>query len=113
MADPRLAPRLRRLPVATVFGRGIPVATGFRSRLLGLAYLDRDDAWPGLLIPRCASVHTFGMRFALDVCFLDGKGRLLVVHRAVPARRAVSHRGARAVLEIPAREGGEFLSPDP
>jgi len=113
MADARLAPRLRRLPVATVLGREVRIATGARSRLLGLARLDRPQVGPGLLIPRCASVHTFGMRFALDLRFLDEEGRLLAVHRAVPARRVVSHRGACAILEIPAREGGEFSSPAP
>jgi len=111
MEDAHLAPRLRRLPVATVLGREVRVARGARSRLLGLARLDRSNAGPGLLIPRCASVHTFGMRFALDLRFLDEEGRLMAVHRAVSARRLVSHRGARSVLETPAREGGEFSSP--
>jgi uncharacterized membrane protein (UPF0127 family) len=105
--------RLRRLPVATVLGREVRVATGYRARLLGLARLDRSHAGAGLLIPRCAGVHTFGMRFALDLYFLDEGERILGVRRAVPARRVVSHRGARAVLEIPAREGGEFSSPRP
>ena len=108
-----LAPRLRRLAVATVLGLEVPVATGRRARLLGLARLDRGAAGPGLLIPRCSSVHTFGMRFPLDLCFLDRRRGLLAVRLAVPARRVISHRGAHAVLEIPAGEGGEFLSPGP
>lgn len=108
-----LAPRLRRLAVANVLGLEIPIATGRRARLLGLAFLDRSDAGPGLLVPRCASVHTFGMRFALDLYFLDGEERILDVCRAVSACRVVSRRGARAVLEIPAREGGEFSRPGP
>ena len=86
----------------------VPVATGFRARLLGLAWRHRSQAGPGLLIPRCAGVHTFGMRFALDVYFLDRRGRILSAHRGVPPRRVLWHRGASAVLEIPAREGGEF-----
>ncbi|MDQ3725465.1 MAG: DUF192 domain-containing protein [Actinomycetota bacterium] len=84
-----------------------PAATGFRERLLGLSRRDRSEAGPGLLIPRCASVHTFGMRFELDLFFLDGEGRILAVRRRVPPRRVVWHRGAAAVLEIPAAEGGE------
>jgi uncharacterized membrane protein (UPF0127 family) len=84
-----------------------PVASGFRKRLLGLSWRDRAKAGPGLLIPRCASVHTFGMRFELDLFFLDGEGRVLAVRRRVPPRRVVWHRGAAAVLEIPAEEGGE------
>ena len=85
----------------------IPVAKGFRTRLLGLAFRDRADAGPGLLIPRCAGVHTFGMRFELDVYFLDRDGRVLSVRRRVPPRRAIWQRGARKVLEIPAPAGGE------
>jgi len=88
-----------------------PVAESFRSRLLGLAWRDRERAGPGLLIPRCSSVHTFGMRFDLDVYFLDRSGRVLAVQRQVPPRRVLWHRGASAVLEIPAQEGGEFCSP--
>ena len=108
-----LALRLRQLPTTTVGGLRVPVAAVFRVRLLGLAYLDRAEAGAGLLIPRCASVHTFGMRFALDLFFLDEAGEPLAIRRGIGARRVVSCRGARAVLEIPAGEGGEFSPPGP
>lgn len=92
----------------------IPVAKDFRTRLRGLAFRDRDEAGPGLLIPHCASVHTFGMRFALDVFFLDAEGLVLSVRYRVPPRRIVWDRGASAVLEIPSAEEGESLpAPDP
>jgi uncharacterized membrane protein (UPF0127 family) len=94
----------------TELGR-FPVARGFRTRLLGLSRRDRAKAGPGLLIPRCSSVHTFGMRFELDLFFLDGEGRVLATRRRVPPRRVVCHRGAAAVLEIPSAEGGEFAAP--
>lgn len=102
MSERQPATRLRRLPVVTVLGYEVRVATTFRSRLLGLAHLDREEAGEGLLIPRCASVHTFGMRFALDVYFLDAAGEPLAVRRGVPARRAFFRAGAKAVLELPA-----------
>jgi uncharacterized protein len=94
--------RLRRLPCAVVLGLEVPLATGFRSRLLGLSWLDREEAGSGLLITRCRSVHTFGMRFALDLIFLDGDGRPSSVRRQVPPRRFVADPGARTVLELPA-----------
>ncbi len=87
--------------------RPIPVAKGFRTRLRGLACRDREEAGPGLLIPRCASVHTFGMRFELDVYFLDRDGRVLRVRRRVSPNRVLWRRGARKVLEIPSAAGGE------
>jgi uncharacterized membrane protein (UPF0127 family) len=79
----------------------VPVARGPRARLLGLALLDRDRAGPGLLIPCCAAVHTFGMRFELDLVFLDRAGREVGRRVGVPPRRFVRRRGAAAVLELP------------
>lgn len=94
--------------MASVLGHQARVAEGFRARLLGLAFLGREEGGPGLLIPRCSSVHTFGMRFPLDLFFLDESGAPLTVRRRVPARRLVSARNADSVLEIPSPAGGEF-----
>lgn len=109
MADGRLASHLRRLPTAAVLDLEVPVAIGLRARLIGLARLDREVAGPGLLIPRCASVHTFGMRFALDLVFLDRDGRPRSVREGVPPRRVVADRAAAAVLELPS-EGRDLRS---
>ncbi len=107
MSSSRIAARLHRLPRRRILGREVPVAAGFRARLLGLAGLRRELAGNGLLIPRCSSVHTFGMRFALDLVFLDDAGRRLAVRGAVPPGRIACHRGAASVLEIPSSQGGE------
>ncbi|HEY3435486.1 MAG TPA: DUF192 domain-containing protein [Solirubrobacterales bacterium] len=89
-----------------------PVAKDFRTRLLGLSWRSRGRAGPGLLIPRCSSVHTFGMRFPLDIYFLDAAGRVISVRRRVPPRRVIWQRGAAAILEIPSPpEGGESTGP--
>jgi uncharacterized protein len=102
--------RLRELPRRRVCGRSVPVAASFRARLLGLAWLRREQAGAGLLIPACASVHTVGMRFPLDLVFLDRHGRRCATHLRVPPFRLVHCRGAAAVLEIPSPQGGEFAS---
>ena len=111
MPVPDLAPRLAVLSRRLVLGRRVPVATGFAARALGLAFLDPERAGEGLLIPRCSSVHTFGMRFALDVVFLDRCGVPVSAHRRVPRRRLLSDRRAAAVLEVPSLPGGEFSPP--
>jgi uncharacterized membrane protein (UPF0127 family) len=80
----------------------IRVATRFHERLVGLAWAARPRA-RALLIPGCRSVHTFGMRFALDLVWLDADGRIVRVDRGVPPWRVRSCRGARSVLEIPSR----------
>jgi len=98
-----MAPRrLRGLHRAKVLGVEVPVARGFRTRLMGLALLHPRRTGPGLLIPRCRRVHTFGMRIALDLVFLDRDGRPLRAVPDVPPLRVVACRGAAAVLEIPA-----------
>jgi uncharacterized protein len=66
--------------------------------------LDHAAAGEGLLIPRCRSIHTFGMRFALDVIFLDSAARAVSVRRRVPPRRIAADRRGRSVLEVPAAE---------
>lgn len=110
MPELDLAPRLSHLPVAAVAGREVRVARGFRARLLGLAALDWKEAGGGLLIPRCSSVHTFGMRFALDLYFLDRGGVVVATRLAVPPKRLAYCRGASAVLELPAGTGGEIAA---
>jgi uncharacterized membrane protein (UPF0127 family) len=42
------------------------------------------------------------MRFPLDIYFIDANGAMLSSRMAVPPRRFVAHRGAAAVLEVPA-----------
>jgi uncharacterized membrane protein (UPF0127 family) len=108
MPEVLCAQRLRCLPVATVLGREFPVARGPRARFLGLAYLDREQAGPGLLIPHCSSVHTFGMRFPLDLYFLGEHGEVVSVRRLVPAGRFAFCRRSRAVLELSDAGGGEI-----
>jgi hypothetical protein len=98
--DSGLPLRLRGLPRAELCSARVPVAVTLSSRLLGLALLRPERAGAGLLIPRCRSVHTFGMRFALRVVFLDGELAPLSVRETVPPRRIVREPGAAAVLEL-------------
>lgn len=113
-SDWRLAPRLMRLPVRTVLGCEVPVAGSALARLLGLAWLERDRAGTGLLIPDCRSVHTFGMRFPLELVFLDRSGRVVRWEPRVGPGRILFERRAEAVLElVPGPEGGEVGPPVP
>src|SRR3954452_6451823 len=94
--------RLQRLPSRTLDdGLVVHEATTLRARLLGLAWLRSMPHGHGLLIRGCRSVHTFGMRFPLDVVFLAENGRALRVERHVGPRRVLLCRGAFAVLERP------------
>jgi uncharacterized membrane protein (UPF0127 family) len=98
--------RLERLESTCLAGVTVYVARSPRSRLLGLALLRRPPPGSALLIPGCRSVHTFGMRFALDLVFLDRSGRPVRVVRGVAPGRVVSCRAAAGVLELPAAGNG-------
>lgn len=55
-----------------------------------------------LIIAPSNMVHTFGMRFPIDLLFVTRDGRVLKAARAVPARRIVCSFRAFAVVELPA-----------
>ena len=97
-AGPR---RFRNLPHREVLGFTVPVATTRMARLLGLALLDPVSAGEGLLIPNCRSVHTFGMRFDLDLIFIDEGGNVVELRRSVSPGQRVKCPNADAVLELP------------
>jgi uncharacterized protein len=93
--------RFRGLGRTEILGASVPAATTVPSRLIGLALLRRERAGAGLLIPRCRSVHTFGMRFEIDVLFLDERDRVIELRRSVPPCRLIRCPRAMAVLELP------------
>ena len=97
--------RLRGLPRREALGAEYPVASTRLARLLGLAFLDLEAAGPGLFLPGCRSVHTFGMRFALDVYFLGPFGEPVGVRYRLSPRRFAREREARSVLEVPSERG--------
>jgi uncharacterized protein len=78
-------------------------ADGFLARLVGLLGRAALREGEGLLLVPCSSIHTLGMRFAIDVLFLDGQGEVLRAVEALPPWRVPSPvRGTRMVLELPA-----------
>jgi uncharacterized membrane protein (UPF0127 family) len=90
-------------PLVDVDGRRVRRAATPLARLLGLALLARSRAGEGLLLPSTRSVHTFGMRFALDLVWLDERAAVVRLDRAVAPGRVIGCRAAGAVLELPAR----------
>lgn len=69
-------------------------------RLRGLLGRAPLRAGEGLLITPCASVHTIGMGYALDLVFLDRDGRVLQCVAGLVPRRFAAGRGAAMTLEL-------------
>ena len=91
--------RLAALPASHAHGLWVHEARTWRSRLLGLAGLRDLPPGLGLRLPRTRSVHTVGMRFALDLIWLDAAGTVVRTDRAVPPWRVRGCRRARSVIE--------------
>src|SRR5687767_14174616 len=81
----------------------VEVAETMRSRAVGL--LGRTSLAPGtgMYLSPCLQIHTWFMRFAIDVIFIDRDGEVVRVHDSLaPFRLAWGGLRARAVLELPA-----------
>ncbi|WP_445148551.1 DUF192 domain-containing protein [Baekduia sp. Peel2402] len=107
---PELLPaRLARLPSHALDGELVvfEAATAL-ARLRGLAGLRALPVDVGLLLPRTRSVHTIGMRFALDLVWLGRDGVVRVDREVAPWRQRTAWR-ARQVVELPAGRADAFL----
>ena len=79
------------------------VADGRTAKRRGL--LGRDSFEGAFVIERCRWVHTFGMRFPIDVAFVDAEGTVIKTMRMSRHRLGLPVWGARAVIEA---EAGAF-----
>jgi uncharacterized membrane protein (UPF0127 family) len=84
-------------------GSRVAVADTWLSRLRGMLGRPALSPGEGLFLTPCRSVHMYGMRFPLDVVFLDAAGIVVAAYRSLaPASRSGWHRNAVHALELPA-----------
>jgi len=79
-------------------------AQSFLARLLGLLALPPLRPGEALVLKPCASVHTFFMRYAIDVVYLGRDKRVIKVVPALAPWRVSACPGAHATLEFAAGE---------
>jgi uncharacterized protein len=100
---------MSRSLIVTNLTRGSCVAARVRladrwwSRLLGLLGRRPLATGEGLLLVPCRAVHMLGMRYPIDVVFLDRWGGVVATyHHLAPGSRSRWHRAAVVALEVPA-----------
>ncbi len=86
----------------TELGDRIETADRGPRRRKGLLGRNGLEAGEGLWIVPCEAVHTFAMRFPIDLVYLDRKRRVLKVRHSVPPARISGCLRAHSVLELPA-----------
>jgi hypothetical protein len=86
----------------TVLADAAEMADTSAKRRVGLLKHKSLSPGEGLWIAPCESVHTFFMKFPIDLVYLDRKLRVRKVRGAVPAWRLSICWSAHSVLELPA-----------
>lgn len=91
----------------------VEVATTPLARMRGLLGRDSLPQGNGLLIRSCKGVHTFGMKFSIDIVFLNRENRVVAVRKNTPPNRLTRiYLSASSVLELPAGTlGSSMISP--
>lgn len=81
----------------------VAVATGVLKRMKGLLSMDSLAKGEALLIKPCKSIHTIGMKFSIDVIFLDKDNNIIAMKKYMkPNRLTPIYLKAISVLELPA-----------
>ena len=97
---------MRRLRVhnssrETLLADRAQIADSSKTRKIGLLKHDRLEAGDGLWITPCEGVHTVGMKFPIDVLFLDKQRKVVKIRPAMPRWRMAACLWAHSVLELP------------
>lgn len=86
-----------------ILGARVRTATTFPRRLKGLLGTRELRPDEGLWIVPCASIHSFGMGYPIDVLFLDAAGEVVELFPAVSPNRVIRPvPRAAGALELPA-----------
>jgi hypothetical protein len=94
--------RIHNVRSGAVLGQTVQLADGWWRRAVGLLGQAELPEGSGLLLVPCASIHTLGMRFPVDVAFLDGRGRIVETRADMPPGHfAIGGKDVHATLELP------------
>lgn len=94
----RIVNRTRR----TLVGDDVRLVDTWVGRLRGYLGSERPRKGQGILLFPCKAVHMFGIKFPLDVIFLDHEGRVLEVSaNLTPGAHSGPVKEAHYVLEVP------------
>lgn len=93
---------VRNLTKGTIIASEAAAADTSRKRRTGLLKHESLPEGQGLWIVPTEAVHTFGMKFAIDLLFLDRRKKVLKIRQNMGRRRIAICLRAHSVLELPA-----------
>jgi uncharacterized membrane protein (UPF0127 family) len=86
----------------TVLGEAVELADTSAKRRTGLLKHERLERGQGLWIVPCESVHTFFMKFPIDLVYVDKRHKVRKVKHSVAPWRMSACLSAHSVIELPA-----------
>jgi uncharacterized protein len=99
--------RIRNQSRDTLVADRAEIADTSAKRRTGLLKHTGLEPGEGLWIAPCEAVHTIGMKFPIDVLFLDKKKKVLKIKKAMPRWRMAVSLFAHSVLELPSGRAEE------
>ena len=93
--------RVRNQSRGTMLADRAEIANTSRLRKTGLLKHEHLEHGEGLWITPCEGVHTAGMKFPIDVLFLNKKRKVVKIRPAMPRWRLALCLTAHSVLELP------------
>ncbi len=94
--------QIRNVTRQTLLGNRVEVASSGAARRKGLLGRSGLAEGEGLWIVPCESVHTFFMRFPIDLVYLDRRGSVRKVRNSVGPWRLSACLTAHSIIELPA-----------
>lgn len=85
----------------------VRAATTITARMRGLLGTDAGEGV--LLLAPCRRIHTYGMRYPIDVAFIDRAGCVVLSRRAVEPGNRIGCRKASMTLERPCSYGDRWF----
>jgi hypothetical protein len=99
--------RVRNQSKGTLVADRADIADTSAKRRTGLLKHSGLESGEGLWIAPCEAVHTIGMKFPIDVLFLDRKKKVLKVRKSMPRWRMAVSLFAHSVLELPSGQAAQ------
>ncbi len=93
---------IRNQTRGTVLGDAVDLADTSEKRRTGLLKHERLEPGHGLWIVPCESVHTFFMKFPIDLVYVDKRHKVRKVRHSVAPWRMSACLLAHSVIELPA-----------
>jgi uncharacterized protein len=102
LRSPGCVHAVRNARTGAILVHALETAFDSSTRKRGLLGRDNMAAGTGMVIAPCSGVHTWFMRFAIDIVFVRRNGSVISVRRHVAPWRLAMSLQAFAVIELPA-----------